>query len=45
MHSRLNVDEIVRVIAYEPARRGWEADTVPMACCCKSLEDPVLDSL
>ena len=45
MHACLNVDEIVRLIARELARPGAKADAVALACCRKSFEDPVLDTL
>jgi len=45
MHSCLNVDEILRLIACELAVSGAKATTVSLACCCKSFEDPVLDAL
>ena len=45
MHRCLNVDEIVRLIACELVASGGKATAVHLACCCKSLEDPVLDTL
>jgi len=45
MHACLNVDEIVRVIAYELVTSKGGGTAVSLACCCKSFEDPVLDAL
>ena len=45
MHRCLNVDEIVRLIAYELVTSGRKATAVCLACCCKGFEDPVLDVL
>ena len=45
MHACLYVDEIVRLIAREIIASGRKAVAVALACCCKSLEDPVLDEL
>ena len=45
MHHCLNVDEIVRLIACELVASGREATAVRLARCCKSFEDPVLDTL
>ena len=45
MHPCLNVDEIVRLIAYELVASRGKATAVTLACCCKSFEDPVLDAL
>ena len=45
MHACLNVDEIVRLIARELIGSGGRGTAVSLACCCKSLEDPVLDAL
>ena len=45
MHACLNVDEIVRLIARELVASGGEETAVALACCCKCLEDPVLDVL
>jgi len=45
MHACLNVDEIVRLIACELFASGGNATAVGLACCCKSYEDPVLDTL
>jgi len=45
MHACLNVDEIVRVIAYELVASGAKATAVALARCSKSFEDPVLDTL
>ena len=44
MHACLNVDEIVRLIAYELVASGGYATAVALARCCKSFEDPVLDA-
>ena len=45
MHPCLCVDEIVRHIARELVASGGVATSVALACCCKALEDPVLDVL
>jgi len=45
MHACLNVDEIVRLIAHELVTSGGKAAAVSLACCCKSIEDSVLDVL
>jgi len=44
MHTCLNVDEIVRLIACEVVSKS-EIAAVALACCRKSFEDPVLDAL
>ena len=45
MHACLNVDEIVRFIAHEVVVSNAKGTAVSLACCHKSLEDPVLDTL
>jgi len=45
MHTCLNVDEIVRLIAHELVAFSGEGSAVGLACCCKSFEDPALDAL
>ena len=45
MHPCLYVDEIIRRIAHELVTSGGEGTSVALACCCKSLEDPMLDVL
>ena len=45
MHSCLGLDEIVRLIACELVDSRDTATTVALACCCKTFEDPVLDTL
>ena len=45
MHTCLNVDEIVRLIAGELVGSRGMATAVALACCCKSFEDSVLDAL
>ena len=45
MYACLNVDEITRRIASELVASGGKATAVALACCCKSFEDPVLDTL
>ena len=45
MHTCLNVDEIVRLIACELVASEGKATAVALACCRKSFEDPVLDVL
>jgi len=45
MHPCLNVDEILRLIAYKLVASGGKWTAVGLACCCKSFEDPVLDML
>ena len=45
MHSCLNVDEILRLIACELVASKAQATAVALACCCKSFEDLALDAL
>ena len=45
MHACLNVDEIIRLIVHQLVRSRAKTAAVALACCCKSLEDPVLDVL
>jgi len=45
MHPCLNVDEIVRLIAWELVASRGKGTAVSLACCRKSFEDPVLDTL
>ena len=45
MHPCLRLDEIVRLIASELVASGERGTSVALACCCKNLEDPVLDVL
>ena len=45
MHSCLHMDEIVRLVAHELVTSDGVATSVALACCCKSLEEPVLDVL
>ena len=45
MHPCLCVDEVVRLIARKLVASGGRATSVSLACCCKSLEDPILDVL
>lgn len=45
MHACFNVDEIVRLLACELVASRWKKSAVALACCCKNLEDPVLDVL
>ena len=45
MHTCLNVDEVLRLIARELLASGGRATAVAFACCCKSFEDPVLEEL
>jgi len=45
MHACLNVDEILRLIVCKLVTSGGPASAVALACCCKTLEDPVLDVL
>ena len=45
MHPCLRVDEIVRLMACELVALEAKATAVSLACCCRSLEDPVLDAL
>ena len=45
MHSCLNVDEILRLIACELVALEAKATSVALACCCKSFEEPALDAL
>ena len=45
MHPCLCVDEIIRRIAHELVTSGGRATSVALACCGKTLEDPILDVL
>lgn len=45
MHACLSVAEILRAIATELVKSGARATAVALALCCKTLEDPVLDTL
>ena len=45
MHTCLNVDEIVRLIACELVASKAGATAAALAGCRKSFEDPVLDTL
>ena len=45
MHRCLNVDEIVRLIAYELVASGRKATAARLACCCRGFGGPVLDVL
>ena len=45
MHACLQVDEIVRIIAYELVSSQGRTSAVALACCCRSFEDPALDAL
>ena len=45
MHACLNVDEILRLIVSELVGLEAKAAAAALACCCKSFEDPVLDTL
>ncbi|KAF9786378.1 hypothetical protein BJ322DRAFT_1059290, partial [Thelephora terrestris] len=45
MHPCLNVDEILRLVAYELIASELKATAVSLACCCRSIQDPVLDTL
>ena len=45
MHHCLNVNEIVRLVAYELTTLECKTGAIAMACCCKSFEDPVLDAI
>jgi len=45
MHACLSVDEIVRLLACELVAAGGKLTAVALACCHKTLEDPVLDVL
>lgn len=45
MHACLYVDEIVRLIACQLVSSRGLAIAVALACCCRSFEDPVLDTL
>ena len=45
MHVCLNVDEILRLLAYELVASEAKATAVALACCCKNFEDPALDAL
>ena len=45
MHPCLNIDEILRLLAYQLIASEAKATTVSFASCCKGFEDPVLDAL
>ena len=45
MHACLTVDEIVRFIAWGLVDSRSKATSVALACCSKSFEDPLLDTL
>jgi len=45
MHPCLRVDEILRHVASETVASKGEGTVVSLTCCCKGLEDPVLDVL
>ena len=45
MHRCLNIDEILRLIAYELVTSGREGGALCLACCCKCFQEPVLDTL
>ena len=45
MHACLNVDEIIRLIARELVGSEAGATAVALACCRRTFEDPVLDTL
>ena len=45
MHPCLNVDEIIRLIAFELVTSQAKATAVSFACNSKNFEDPVLDTL
>lgn len=45
MHPCLNIDEILRLIACELVAAEAKGTAVSLACCRKSLQDPVLDVL
>jgi hypothetical protein len=39
----MRVDEIIRFLASEPIKLEAESTTVVLVCCCKTLEEQVLD--
>ena len=45
MHSCLNVDEILRLIAEKLIESESKATAASLACCCRLVHDPVLDTL
>ena len=46
MHQLLRLDDLVRNIAYCADRKiQGSASLLALACCCKSLEGPVMDIL
>jgi len=45
MHTCLNVDEIIRLVASELVASKAKATAVALACCHKNFEEPVLDTL
>ena len=45
MHTCLNMDEIIRLIASELIASRAGTTAISFACCRKNFEDPVLDVL
>jgi len=45
MNPSLTVDGILRLLARELVASDTKATAVSLACCCKSFEDPMLDTL
>jgi hypothetical protein len=46
MHQIFYIDELVRNVAYNAdATTQGSASLLALACCCKSLEGPVMDVL
>ena len=45
MHPCLSVDEIIRLLVRELVWSEAKGSAVAFGCCCKNLEDPVLDVL
>ena len=45
MHACLHVDEILRLLACQLVASKAKTTAVALACCCKTFEEPVLDTL
>ena len=45
MHACFSVDEISRLLACELVASEGKGTAIALACCCKRLEEPVLDAL
>ena len=45
MHSSLNSDDILKLLARELAESELKATAVSLGCCCRRFGDPVLNEL